>query len=43
MAEVYYRARRAGEPILLDGEQVEEVVTKIADYGQAKPMSADAE
>jgi L-fuculose-phosphate aldolase len=42
MAEVYYRARLAGEPILLFPEQVEEVAAKITDYGQAKPASADA-
>jgi L-fuculose-phosphate aldolase len=42
MAEVYYRARLAGEPILLSSEQVEEVAAKITDYGQAKPASADA-
>jgi L-fuculose-phosphate aldolase len=42
MAEVYYRARLAGEPIFLSPEQVEEVATKITDYGQAKPASADA-
>ena len=43
MAEIYYRARLAGEPILLTPDQVEDVAAKIADYGQAKPMSADAE
>ena len=37
------RARLAGEPILLSPEQVEEVATKVSDYGQAKPASADAE
>ena len=42
MAEVYYRARLAGEPVFLSPEQVEEVATKITDYGQAKPTSADA-
>ena len=42
MAEVYYRARLAGEPVFLSPEQVEEVATKITDYGQAKPASADA-
>jgi L-fuculose-phosphate aldolase len=42
MAEVYYQARLAGEPILLSPEQVEEVAAKITDYGQAKPASADA-
>jgi L-fuculose-phosphate aldolase len=43
MAEIYYRARLDGEPVLLSREQVEDVATKIADYGQVKPMSADAE
>ena len=42
MAEVYYRARLAGEPLFLSPEQVEGVATKITDYGQAKPTSADA-
>ena len=41
MAEIYYLARMAGEPILLTPEQVEEVATKIAGYGQSKPLSAD--
>jgi len=40
MAEIYYRARLAGEPILLTPEQIREVATKIAGYGQAKPLSA---
>jgi L-fuculose-phosphate aldolase len=40
MAEIYYRARLAGEPILLTPEQIQEVATKIAGYGQAKPLSA---
>ena len=43
MAEIYYRARLAGEPVLLSPEQVEEVATKITDYGQAKPASTNAE
>jgi L-fuculose-phosphate aldolase len=42
MAEIYYRTRIAGGPILLSSEQVEEVATKIVGYGQAKPTSADA-
>lgn len=41
MAEIYYRARLAGEPILLTPEQLQEVATKIAGYGQTKPTSAD--
>lgn len=36
MAEIYYRAQLASEPILLNAEQVEEVATKIAGYGQPK-------
>ncbi len=36
MAEIYYRAHLASEPILLSPEQVEEVATKIAGYGQPK-------
>ena len=34
MAEVYYRTRLAGEPILLDKDQVAEVAGKISGYGQ---------
>jgi len=41
MAELYYRARVAGEPVLLTDEQVVEVATKIASYGQ--PRLADGE
>ncbi len=41
MAQIYHQARIAGEPILLSSEQVEEVATKIAGYGQTKPASAD--
>jgi L-fuculose-phosphate aldolase len=37
MAEVYYRARLAGEPVLLTPEQLAEVSAKIHDYGQSKP------
>ena len=36
MAEIYYRARLVGEPILLDEEQMAEVSAKIHDYGQSK-------
>ena len=43
MAEIYYRARVAGEPVLLTDEQVADVATKIAGYGQSKPASADGE
>lgn len=41
MAEVYYRAKLVGEPILLTDEQVDEVATKIAGYGQIKPADAE--
>lgn len=37
MAEIYYRARVAGEPVLLTDQQVVEVATKITGYGQTKP------
>lgn len=36
MAKIYYRARLAGEPILLDQEQMSEVSAKIGSYGQSK-------
>ncbi len=42
IAQIYYQTRVAGEPILLTSQQVEEVASKIVDYGQTKPMSADA-
>ncbi len=41
MAEIYYRCRVAGEPVLLTDEQVAEVTTKIAGYGQSKPAAAE--
>ncbi|MGH3148022.1 MAG: class II aldolase/adducin family protein [Rubrobacter sp.] len=41
MAEIYYRTRIAGGPILLPPEQVEEVAAKISGYGQTKPVSTD--
>jgi L-fuculose-phosphate aldolase len=41
MAEIYYRARVAGEPLLLTGEQVVEVATKIVGYGQSKPADRE--
>ena len=43
MAEVYYRTRVVGEPILLTPEQVEEVAAKISGYGQTKPASPEDE
>jgi L-fuculose-phosphate aldolase len=39
MAEVYYRASVAGEPVLLTTEQLAEVSAKIHDYGQSKPSA----
>jgi L-fuculose-phosphate aldolase len=41
MAEIYYRARVAGEPVLLTPEQIAEVSAKIHDYGQSKPSPAE--
>jgi L-fuculose-phosphate aldolase len=41
MAEVYYRTRVLGEPVLLTPEQVQEVATKISGYGQTKPASPE--
>ena len=37
MAEIYYRARLAGGPVMLSEEQVEEAAAKISGYGQTKP------
>jgi L-fuculose-phosphate aldolase len=42
MAQIYYRARVVGQPILLTEEQVEEVAAKITGYGQTKPASTDS-
>ena len=39
MAEIYYRARTAGEPVLLTSDEMAEVAAKIHDYGQSKPLS----
>ena len=39
MAELYYRARLAGEPAILSLEQLAEVAAKISDYGQSKATS----
>jgi L-fuculose-phosphate aldolase len=41
MAEIYYRTRAVGEPVLLSPEQVGEVAAKISGYGQTKPASQD--
>jgi L-fuculose-phosphate aldolase len=40
MAEIYYRAKLAGEPVILTSEQLAEVSAKIHDYGQSKPSPA---
>ena len=37
MAEVYYRTRIAGGPVLLSPNQIEEVAAKISGYGQTNP------
>lgn len=42
MAQIYYWARLAGQPIILTEEQVEEVAAKITGYGQTKPASTDS-
>ena len=39
MAELYYRTRLAGEPILLDPGQVAETRARISGYGQSKRTS----
>jgi L-fuculose-phosphate aldolase len=41
MAEIYYRAKLAGEPMLLTPQQMAEVSAKIHDYGQSKPSPAE--
>jgi L-fuculose-phosphate aldolase len=44
MAEVYYRARLAGEPGLLNPEEVAEVAAKITTgYGQPKSLPSETE
>ena len=43
MAEIYYRARLAGEPVLLTPDKLAEVSAKINDYGQSKPSSTGAD
>ncbi len=37
MAEVYYRARLAGEPAVLTAEQIRETSAKMSSYGRPKP------
>jgi L-fuculose-phosphate aldolase len=39
MAEIYYRARAAGEPVVLSADEIAEVAAKIHDYGQSKPLA----
>jgi hypothetical protein len=41
MAEIYRRAKLAGEPARLTPEQMAEVSAKIHDYGQSKPSPAE--
>jgi L-fuculose-phosphate aldolase len=43
MAEIYYRTRVAGEPVLLTPEQIQDVAAKISGYGQTKPASTDSQ
>ena len=43
MAEIYYRTRLAGEPILLSPEQVSDTRAKIVSYGQTKPIAGETE
>ena len=43
MAEVYYRTRVAGEPVLLTPEQIEDVAARISGYGQTKDASTDSQ
>jgi L-fuculose-phosphate aldolase len=39
MAEVYYRARAAGDPVVLSAGEMAEVAAKIHDYGQSKQLA----
>lgn len=41
MAELYYRARVAGEPVLLSTEEVSEVARKISGYGKVRSADPD--
>jgi hypothetical protein len=36
MAELYYRTRLAGEPLILGPDRIAEVRAKISNYGQSK-------
>jgi len=40
MAELYYRTRVAGEPVILTTEEMDDVSAKIHDYGQSKSSRA---
>jgi hypothetical protein len=39
MAKLYFRARTAGDPAILNPEQMSEVAARIQDYGQSKPST----
>ena len=41
IAEIYYHARVAGEPVLLTPDELVEVSAKFYDYGQSKPSPAE--
>lgn len=41
MAQIYYRTSLIGEPVILDPEEMAEVSSKIAGYGQTKSVAAD--
>jgi L-fuculose-phosphate aldolase len=43
MAEIYYRTKLAGEPVLLSPEQVADTRAKIVSYGQTKPVAGETE
>lgn len=41
MAELYYRTRLAGDPVILSPEQIAEARAKISDYGQSKQSAGE--
>ena len=43
MAEIYYRTKLAGEPILLSPDDVADTRAKIVSYGQTKPVAGETE
>ena len=43
MAEIYYRTKLAGEPILLGPDDVADTRAKIVSYGQTKPVAGETE